>query len=94
MQKYKDPDNKVHEIDEKFEHLLPAGSVKITDEEAIILLTPSPEEIEARKDRQIETELGNDMVRVLMETLVPLINPSLNVTDIINQAKAKRKGEL
>tara|TARA_R110000822_G_scaffold5955_6_gene25188 strand:+ start:2412 stop:2678 length:267 start_codon:yes stop_codon:yes gene_type:complete len=32
---YKDPDNSLHFLDSaKFEHLLPAGSVQITDEEA------------------------------------------------------------
>ena len=29
--KYRDPQNKVHQIDPAFEHLLPEGSVKITD---------------------------------------------------------------
>ena len=31
---YKAPDNSLHFIDPEFEHLLPAGSVQITDEEA------------------------------------------------------------
>lgn len=34
MKKYKDLNNKVHEIDEGYEYLLPYGCVEITDEEA------------------------------------------------------------
>ena len=32
--KYKDSNNEVHQIEEGFEHLLPAGCVQITDAEA------------------------------------------------------------
>lgn len=34
MKKYKDSNNKVHEIDEGYEYLLPSGCVEITEEEA------------------------------------------------------------
>ena len=97
MQKYKDLNNNVHAIGEGFEHLLPAGSVKISGAEAIVLLTPAPEtpqEASDRKDAQVEIEIGTDTVRIIMEILIPLINPSLNVTDIINQAKSTRRLEL
>ena len=40
--KYKDLQNKVHEIDPAFAHLLPVGCVEITDEEAAQLLAPPP----------------------------------------------------
>jgi len=40
MAKYKDTNNKVHDIDPAFEHLLPAGCVQITDEEALALNPP------------------------------------------------------
>lgn len=38
--KYKDPSNKVYQIDERFTHLLPPGCVEITDAEAAELLRP------------------------------------------------------
>jgi hypothetical protein len=98
MQNYKDSDNNVHVLEsEKFKHLLPVGSVKITQAQADVLSAPpvkTSAEINADKDARVEAELGSDMVRIIMETIIPLINPSLNVTDIINQAKAKRKSEL
>lgn len=43
MPHYKDPDSKVHFLDdESFVNLLPAGSVKITDAQAAKLTAPSP----------------------------------------------------
>ena len=43
MQNYKAPDNSVHFLDSsEFEHLLPAGSVPITDEEAEALRPKPP----------------------------------------------------
>ena len=98
MQNYKDTNNKVHALEsEEFEYLLPAGSVKITQEQADILNTPpkkTPAEIDAEKVTRVNAELGTDAIRILIEILIPLINPSLNAEDIINQAKAKRKLEL
>lgn len=44
MRHYKAPDNSVHVLDdESFEHLLPAGSVPITQAEADALRAPPPE---------------------------------------------------
>lgn len=44
MPNYKSPDNSVHYLDSsEFEHLLPAGSVPITDEEAEALRPVAPE---------------------------------------------------
>ena len=50
MPNYKSPDNKVHYLDSaEYEHLLPAGSIQITDEEAEALLpkpvAPKPQDI-------------------------------------------------
>lgn len=46
MPHYKAPDNSVHFIDSVvFEHILPVGSVQITDEEADAL-RPAPEVVE------------------------------------------------
>lgn len=42
MKKFKDTNNKVHEIEEGFEHLLPSGTVEITEQEAAELLAPPP----------------------------------------------------
>jgi len=49
MKKFKDVNNKVHEIEEGFEHLLPVGATEITDAEAISLLTPSLQEAKELK---------------------------------------------
>ena len=46
MPNYKDRDNRIHFLDDaKFEHLLPVGSVPITDAEAAILQAPTAEQI-------------------------------------------------
>ena len=95
--KYKDLNNNVHDIVAGFEYLLPSGSVSITDAQATVLLIPTPEtpqEANSRKDAQVEAELGTDSLRVVMSTLLGLINPLLNVTEIIEQAKAARRAEL
>jgi hypothetical protein len=39
---YKAPDNSLHVIEPEFAHLLPAGSVPITEEEAETLRQPTP----------------------------------------------------
>lgn len=39
---YKAPDNSLHVIEPEFAHLLPVGSVPITDEEAEALRQPTP----------------------------------------------------
>ena len=50
------------------------------------------------KDIQVEEELGSDVVRLIIETIVPMIQDgsiaSTTPTDIIAQTKAKRKAEL
>jgi hypothetical protein len=46
---YKSPDNSVHFIEPEFAHLLPAGSVQITDEEAEALRPKPPELTYAQK---------------------------------------------
>jgi hypothetical protein len=52
MPYYKDPHNKVHHLDsEQYENLLPAGSVRVTDEEAAELLKPPPESPEQAAKR-------------------------------------------
>ncbi len=52
MKIYKDKNNKVHEIEEGFEHLLPIGSVEITQAEADILLAPTAEELEEKRKQE------------------------------------------
>jgi hypothetical protein len=45
MPSYKDTQNKIHVIDSKaHEHLLPVGSVEISEEEAKVLSTPTIDE--------------------------------------------------
>lgn len=55
MQKYKAPDNSVHCIEPEFEHLLPAGSVAITEEEAEAL-RPVPDSRAAAMAKIAELE--------------------------------------
>jgi hypothetical protein len=48
MPNYKDPQNRVHYLDDAaFAHLLPSGCVQITDAEAADLTKPTPEQIAA-----------------------------------------------
>jgi len=54
MKKFKDINNKVHEIEEGFEHLLPADSIEITDQEAIELQAPTPEELEVTRIQDLK----------------------------------------
>lgn len=62
MPKYKDPQNNVHHLDdESFAHLLPAGCVQITDEEADALRpvpSLSPIIVSPRQIRQALTAAG------------------------------------
>ena len=55
---------------------------------------PTASEINSKKDLQVELEIGSDAIRILMDRLIPHMNPSLNVNDVINEAKAKRRSEL
>ena len=50
---YKSPDNSLHFIEPEFAHLLPAGSVQITDEEAEAL-RPQPAELTYAQQRAAE----------------------------------------
>lgn len=51
---YKAPDNSIHFLDDdSFVHLLPAGSVQITDEEAEVL-RPRPPELNYAQKRAAE----------------------------------------
>jgi len=51
---YKAPDNSIHFLDDaSFAHLLPAGSVQITDEEAEAL-RPKPPELTYAQKRAVE----------------------------------------
>lgn len=54
---YKDTENKVHFMDSHgFEHLLPAGSTKITDDDAAALQKPTADQAKASKWDAIKTE--------------------------------------
>jgi len=54
--KYKDPGNKVYQIDEHFTHLLPPGCVEITDSEAIAICNPPPSLATSKADKITELE--------------------------------------
>ena len=50
---FKDTNNKVHEIEEGFEHLLPADAIEITQAEADALRAPTTEQIELDRTNSI-----------------------------------------
>lgn len=55
MQHYKAPDNSLHVIEPEFEHLLPAGCVAITEEEAEALRPkPNPADVIRAQIKAIE----------------------------------------
>ena len=57
MPDYKDPAGGHHFLDDaSFAHLLPAGSVQITDAEADTLRAPTPEQVKARAREAIKGE--------------------------------------
>jgi len=64
----------------------------------ILPFVPEPPETlvqsNAKKDNQVELEIGTEAIRVLVETLLPYIDTNLNPIDIINEAKSKRRSEL
>lgn len=56
MQHYKAPDNSLHFIEPEFAHLLPAGSVQITEDEAETIRVsnaPKPTEDSIRSERDV-----------------------------------------
>jgi hypothetical protein len=69
---YKAPDNSVHFLDDdSFVHLLPAGSIAITPEEAEALKpVPPPEPIPAISPRQIRQALTRAALRASVEAAV------------------------
>ena len=101
MKKFKDSNNKTHEIEEGFEYMLPDGCVEIDQAEFDLLTAPpipTAQEIEDAKTAQAESELGSDAIRIIVETIVPMIQDGSITTsipaDIIVRAKANRKAEL
>lgn len=60
MSKFKDKQNRVHEIELEFVHLLPQGCVQITDGEAVILLTPVPTLSERKAKLIADSEAAYD----------------------------------
>lgn len=65
---YKAPDNSLHFIEPEFAHLLPAGSVPITDEEAEALRpVPQPPSIQSQIDA---LDGGDPMARPTREFMI------------------------
>ena len=68
---YKAPDNSLHFIEPEFAHLLPAGSVQITAEEAEALRpVPPPAPIAPISPRQIRQALTRAGLRASVEAAV------------------------
>lgn len=97
--KFKDANNKVHEIDENFKHLLPAGCVEITDVEADELNTPiplTPQEIDVEVSAEAERELNlSPKMKVILKQILLLrkangesINKDEFLAELIEDYKA------
>jgi hypothetical protein len=75
---YKAPDNSLHFIEPEFAHLLPEGSIPITEEEAEALRpVPPPPSIEPISPRQIRMALTRVGLRPLVESAVATGNQDL-----------------
>jgi hypothetical protein len=77
---YKAPDNSLHFIEPEFAHLLPEGSIPITEEEAEALRPlppPPPPSIEPISPRQIRMALTRVGLRTLVESAVATGNQDL-----------------
>ena len=70
--KYKDLQNKVHDIDPAFAHMLPVGCVQINDTEASALLAPTPPtlaETNARHNAPILAQLSAADVKIMRSVI-------------------------
>ena len=101
MKKFKDVNNKTHEIEEGFEHMLPDGCIEIDQAEFDTLTAPVPltaQEISDNKDTRVEAELGGDNIRILVDVFKQIVTDgtitSKTPDEIIAQAKTKRRNEL
>lgn len=75
------------------------GEITIHEDAPIVIPEPlTIAQIETNKDRQVNEELGSDTIRVIIGTIVPMIQDgsiaSKTPEDIIDQVKANRKAEL
>lgn len=67
---YKSPDNSLHFIEPEFAHLLPEGSVPITEDEAEAL-RPKPEPpTPLEQIRALETQYADDQAKITRQTLL------------------------
>jgi hypothetical protein len=101
MTKFKDENNRVH--DPKMEEAEGLAFLKkvhpeksftsITDEDAIILTTPTltPQEISDNNSAQVEEELGGGKIYALVETFLEVINDGSIATSTTNEIIAKAK---
>jgi hypothetical protein len=74
MQHYKAPDNSLHFIDPEYAHLLPAGAIQITEEEAEairIANTPAPQPPSPLEQiRAIEAAKADEVAKVTRQALL------------------------
>ena len=67
---YKAPDNSLHFIEPEFAHLLPAGSVPITDAEAEALRPTPPEPTPIDQIRALEQQYADAQVMMTRQALL------------------------
>lgn len=75
MKTYKAPDNSLHVIDPEFAHMLPAGCLQITDEEAKAIRAanaPQPDPVQLVKDQIAAIERDTLMNRATREFMIAL----------------------
>lgn len=91
MQNYRDSNNKVHFLDDvRYEHLLPRDCVKITQDEADILINsplPNPQKSQLLKDQIVAIEQKQIMPRGAREAFIALceeqgVKAGLNKTQL------------
>jgi len=95
MPKFKDLSNRVHSLDDAaFIHLLPAGCVEITDQEAANLTAPPPPTAEQVADATAKAEAKADNVVQYLRDHTPAeceAYVQANVTDLASARALMKK---
>lgn len=69
---YKDPQNNIHFIEPEFAHLLPIGSVPITDEDADALRPVPPPPSPLEQIRTLEAQYADAQAKLTRQSLLTL----------------------
>ena len=108
MQHYKAPDNSIHVIEPEFVHLLPAGSVEITEEEAEAIRAANAQQpdqkdairaqIAAMEREQLMPRATREFMLLFMESSFPAealaANPGYMAVKAFDQQIAALRAQL